>query len=167
MTRQPTVQGCVLLLVTVHAERHLKVHLNQTIVLLHISVADGTINLPPNVRLMIEFHIVGDVVNLHPRHRGLRVQMPSLRYNLRMLRNDIGMTEKTLTHRRDACMLRPVHIGVAEPATDLLHARMHPVTEVDGLFGPDRPAGIDVVKVKHHPEQGSRQQEKQNRVPQG
>ena len=158
MASQPTVQGRVLLLVAVYAECHLKVNLNQTVVFLHVAVACRAVDIGPNVGLVIKFHIVGNVVNLDPRYRGLRVQMPSLQYNLRMLGNDMGVTEKTLAHRRDARTLRPIDIGMTEATTDLLHPRMDPVTKIDRLFGADRPAGIDVVKVKHHPEQCSHRQ---------
>jgi hypothetical protein len=118
-------------------------------------VTDGTIDLPPDVRLVIEFHIVGGVVNPHPRYRGLRVEMPSLPYNLGMLGDNIFVTKKTLAHRGDACVLRSVHVRMAEPAIDFLHTGMNPMTEIDGLFGADRLSGIEIVKVKHHPEQDS------------
>ena len=153
MTRQPAVQGCVLLLVAVYAECHLKVNLNQTVVSFHVAVAHRTIETSPNMGLVIELHVVGDVVDPHPGHRRLCVEMPSFLHDLRVLGNDVRVTEKTERHGRNARILRSIDIRMAEATTDLLVPCMDPVAEVDWLNRADRPVRVDVVEVKHHPKQ--------------
>jgi len=153
MTRQPAVQGCVLLLVAVYAECHLKVNLNQTVVSFHVAVAHRTIDIGPNMGLVIELHVVGNVVDPHPGHRRLCVKMPSFLHDLRVLGNDVRVTEKTERHGRNARILRSIDIRMAEATTDLLVPCVDSMTEVDWLNRADRPVRVDVVKVKHHPKQ--------------
>jgi len=102
---------------------------------------------------MIEFRIVRDVVDPYPGHGCLGVEMPSFFHDLGMPGNNILMTEETESDRWNPSILRPIHISMTEPATDLLHTCMNTVAEIDGLLGADSLFRIKVVKVKHHPKQ--------------
>jgi hypothetical protein len=167
VTRQPAIQGCILLLMTVYTKGHLEVHLHQPVVALHLAVARSAVNPRPDVWLMVEFHMIGDIVNSHPGHRGLRVEMPSFLHDLRMLGNDVRVTEKTECHSRDSCILRSVHIRMAEPAVDLLHPRMNAMAEIDRLLRSKPLFRVDVVKVEHHPRQDRHKKQRENPVTSG
>ena len=56
---------------------------------------------------------------------------------LRVGGDDVFMAEKAFFHVRKARMLRPLHIGMAEPAVDGLNPGMDPVAERNGLLRPD------------------------------
>jgi hypothetical protein len=79
--------------------------------------------------------------------------MPSFLHDLRVLGNDVRVTEKTERHGRNARILRSIDIRMAEATTDLLVPCVDSMTEVDWLNRADRPVRVDVVKVKHHPKQ--------------
>jgi hypothetical protein len=167
MTSQPAVQGCVLLLMTVYTKGHLKVYLHQSVIPFHLAVARSTVNPHPDVWLMVEFYIIGDIENPHPRHRGLRVEMPSFLHDLRMPGNDIRVAEKAERHGRDSCILRSVHIRMAEPATDLFHPRMNAMAEIDGLLWTEPFLRVDEVKVEHRPKQDCDNKQRKNPVASG
>jgi len=87
---------------TVYTESHLEVNWNQPVISLHVSMARYAIDPAPYVRLMVEFDMVRNIINPDPGDRGLCVIVPSFLHDLRVLGNDIGMTKKAQTHRRDA-----------------------------------------------------------------
>ena len=137
VTCQPAVELSLPLSVAVDAKLHLKVDGYQTVLFFHLSMACGAIDLISDVGFMIEFHVIRDIKYSNPRDGGLRIEVPSLLHNLRMLGNNVLMTEKTEALRRDPGILRAVDKRMTESATDILVSSMNAMTEIDRLLGSD------------------------------
>ena len=137
----------------INAETHFKLHRDQTIKFLHVSVALDTIHLASNMRLMIEFDMIRNIIDSNPGHRCLRVEVPLLLDDLGMLGDNRAVAEKALLDRRNTGILRSVDKGVAESTTDFLDPSMDPMAEIDGLLRSNRLRRIDIVKIEHAQEE--------------
>jgi hypothetical protein len=98
---------------------------------------------------MVELHIVRNVKDLFPWNRGIGIEIFFLLHELGMHRNNVLMTEKALFYRREPCIPGSLHIRMAEPAIDLLHSRMNPVAEENGLFHAQSLIRVDIEKIYH------------------
>jgi hypothetical protein len=133
----------------VNAKTHLEIERNQSIHLLHIPMACDAVDLLPDVWLVIEFNIIGNIEDSNPGHRCLRIIMPPLQNNLRMLWNNILVAEKTFVHRRDSSILGSSHKGVAETAIDFLYSYVNAMAKKDWLFCSNGSMRIDIVEIEH------------------
>jgi len=149
MARKPAVELGFPLSMTVYTESHLEINWDQSVIFLHIPVTGDTINLTPDMGLMVKFNMVWNVINPDPRDRGLCIIVPFFLHNFRVLRNDNLVTKEAQTHRWDACILRTLCVGMTESARDLFHASMNPVAKIDRLFGPNAPLGREIVEIDH------------------
>ena len=122
----------------VDAKLHLKVDGDQAVLPFHLSMARGAIDPVSDVRLVIEFYMIGDIKYSNPRDWGLRIEVPPLLHNLRVLGNNVLVTKETEAHRRNPGISRSVCIGMAKAATDLLVSGVDPMAEVDRLLGSER-----------------------------
>ncbi len=150
MTSQPAVYWSLLSFVAFDAETHLKFDRHQTIHLFHITVTDRTVDSAGDVSLMVELNMIRHVGDSDPRDRRLGLVMPFHAEDLRMLGNDIPVTIKAFLDRRNPRVSGSIHIGMTEPAADLLYPCMDPVAKIDGLFGAEPSTRIDIVKIEHH-----------------
>jgi hypothetical protein len=156
MACQPAVQLGVPFAVASDAEAHLKIDPFQSVLLFDIPVARLTIDLiPAHMRLVMEENVIWRKEDSNPGDRFFRIEMFPFLKNLRVLRDDILMAEKTFLHRRKSGALRPFHIRVAETAIDGFAPRMNPVAEKNGLLWPDRPVRISEHVIRHHRKQKS------------
>lgn len=149
MTRQPAIELGFFLSMTVYTESHLKVNRDQPVIPLHVPVAGGAINAAPDMGLMTEFDMVGDVKDPDPGDRGQGIEISSLLHDFRVLGDDVGMTEEAEPYRRDAGVPGAFRVGMAESAADLFDAGMNPVAKKDGLLRADGLLGMEVVEIDH------------------
>jgi hypothetical protein len=94
-----------------------------------------------------------DPENPYPGDRFSRIQVGLLFPDFRMVRYDILVAEEALFYGGQAGILRPADIRVAEAAVDLLHPRVDPVAERDGLAGAHREGRIGPVQKAHEGDQ--------------
>ena len=134
MTRQPTIKICLFFLMTIDTECHLKIFPFKPVHCFYRTMALAAINLFFHMALMVKKYVFRDVVDFHPRRRGLCIEIFVLFLDLRVTSNNILMAVKTFFHRRYAREAGPVHIRVAEAALNLLYSGMHPMTERNGLL---------------------------------
>jgi hypothetical protein len=153
MACEPTVELRLSLSMAIDAETHFKIHRDQAIEFLYVSMALDTIHLTANMRLVIEFDMIRNIKDSNPGYRCLRVEVPPLLHDLRVLRNNRAVAEKALLDGRNPGILRSVHKGVAESTTDLLDPCMNPMAEIDRLLRSNRPGRIDIVKIEHAQEE--------------
>ena len=137
MACEPAVELRLSLPVAIDAETHFKIHRDQTIEFLNVSMALDTIHLASNMQLVIEFNMIRNIKDSNPRYRCLRVEVPPLLHDLGVLRNNRAVAEKALLNRRNARILRSVHKGMTESTPDLLDACMDPMAEIDRLLCSD------------------------------
>ncbi len=102
--------------------------------------------------LMIELNMIRHVSDPDPRDRRLGLVMPFHAEDLGMLRNDIPVTIKAFLNCGNPRVSGSIHIGMTEPAADLLNPCMDPVAKINGLFGAEPSTRIDIVKIEHHRE---------------
>jgi hypothetical protein len=105
-----------------------------------------------NMSLMIEKHVLWQVIGLSPRRRCSCIKILVLLSDLRMIGDDICVAIKALLHRRYSGKLGPSNVRMTEFTIDLLHPRVDAVTEGYGLLGPDvhsRPR-IKVINKEDH-----------------
>ena len=102
MTRQPTPHIGVFPSMALDTFPHAPVLIGQPVQVLDLSVAFPTGNLGVDMALMIEQHMLGDIIQLDPGGRRLGVEIAVFDLNPRVLDNDVIMTIQTLFHRRDA-----------------------------------------------------------------
>jgi hypothetical protein len=85
--------------VAFHTEAHLEVDRNKTVPAFDIAMTLRTIDLiPANMWPMMEKHIVRRKEDTDPRDRFFSNKMLVLLHNLRMLRNDVQVAEKTFLY---------------------------------------------------------------------
>ena len=149
MTCEPAVELRLSLPMAIDAETHFKIHRDQAIEFLHVTMALDTIHITANMRLVIEFDMIRNIKDSNPRYRCLCVEVPPLLHDLRVLRNNRAVAEKALLDGRNPGILRSVDKGVAESTTDLLDSCMDPMAEIDRLLRSNRPGRIDIVKIEH------------------
>lgn len=138
--------------VTVNTKSHLEFHSDQTIHLLNIPVAFGTIDLLLDMPLVIELNVIWDIKDPNPWDRNLFFEMGTQFLDLWVLGNNVFVAEQTFPHRRNPGLFGSLHKGMAEPAIDFLDPCVNPVTEKDGLFWTDGSMGINVEEIEHHHE---------------
>ena len=148
MTRQPAVQLGSHLFMTVDAKFHLEVHRHETVHFLDLAVAVGTVEPGPDVGAVVEFHVVGHIIDAHPGNGGFGFQMPPLLYELGMVGDDVLVAVEALAHRRDPGVVRPVHIGVAEAAANFLYPGVNPMAEINRLLWAGGPVRIKIDKIE-------------------
>jgi hypothetical protein len=137
-----------------YAEAHLKIEALKPVLAFHIAVTPRAINLiPAYVRPMIEENIVRRKEDPDPCHRFFCNKMVPLLKNLRMLRNDVFVTEKAFLHRRQSRVLRTLRKRMAELAWDGFDPCMNPVAEGNRLLWPDHPLRISEHVVRHRGKQ--------------
>ncbi len=101
MTGQPAVQLGFPLPVTFQTEAHLKINRDEPVLSFNVSVALFAVDLvPAHVRLMTEEDIIRRKEDPDPGDRFLSKKIFVFPHNLRMLWNDIIVTEKTFLNRR-------------------------------------------------------------------
>jgi len=141
-----------------HAEAHLEIQGNKTVLAFDIAVTLRTIDLmPANVWPMMEENIVRRKEDPDPGDRFFRKKMFVLLHNLRMLRNDVQVAEKTFLDWWEPRVLRTVHKRMTETAIDGFDRRMNPVTEIDRLPGSNPLPGVIEKEIGHDAEQKSGQ----------
>ena len=104
----------------------------------HRSVAFPAGNFTVDMPLMIEQHMLGHIVYLHPGGGCLRVEILVLLLDPGMFFDDVVVAVQTLFHRRNSWKVRVSHIRVTVLALDLLDAAVHIVAEGDRLFRSER-----------------------------
>ena len=149
MACEPAVELRLSLPVAIDAETHFKIHRDQTIEFLNVSMALDTIHLASNMQLVIEFNMIRNIKDSNPKYRCLRVEVPPLLYNLGMLRNNRPVAEKALLDERNPGILRSVHKGVAESTTDFLDPCMNPMAEIDRLLRSNRSVRVHIIEIDH------------------
>ncbi len=149
MARQPAVKLSFSLLMTIDAKAHFEIHALKPIELSDISVTSHTVDLPPvHMGQVLELDVVRNKEDSDPGNRVLRIQVLLFFHYLRVSRYDVFMTEKALLHLGQSRMLRPLDIGVTKATIYLLHSRVHPVAEIDGLLRTDFLIRIEIVEVE-------------------
>jgi len=149
MTRHPAVKFRPPLPVAVDAEAHLKIHGHEPVHVFYFPVAVRAVDSRPDVGAVVEFHMVGHIINANPGDRSFGFQVPSLLNDLGMLRDDVLVARETLAHRGNPRVVGPVHVGMTESAVDLLDPGVNPVAEKNGLLGADGLLGVEIIKVEH------------------
>ena len=129
MTPQPAIQVGLLLPMALDAEAHLESLALEPIHLPDLAMARFAGDILQDMALMVEQHVLGQIEHLDPGRGGVGVEIIMLLPDLRMVGNDVIVTEKTFFHGRQAGMVRARHVGVAEAAVDGLVAGMQPVAE--------------------------------------
>jgi hypothetical protein len=140
-----------------NAKAHFKVDRDKAVHALDIAVTFGAINLCSHMRTMMKIDIIRNKVDTNPGNRSLLIIMLPLFQYLRMQRDDISMTVKTLFYCWDPGILGSVHERVAKTAIDLLDPRMHPMAKIDGLPRTNRTMRILEEKIGHHHEKKAHQ----------
>ena len=102
MARKPAVKLGLSFPVTGDAKFHLKRHRHQAIKFFYITMAHSTIDIFSDMRGVIELNIVRNIIDPLPGNRRFCFQVPALLYQLRVLRDDVIMTEETFAHFGDA-----------------------------------------------------------------
>ena len=137
MACEPTVELRLSLPMAIDAETHFKIHRDQAIEFLHVTMTLDTIHLASNMQLIIEFDMIRNIKDSNPRYRCLRVEVPPLLHDLGVLRNNRAVAEKALLDGRNPGILRSVDKGITESTTDLLDPCMDPMAEIDRLLCSD------------------------------
>ena len=99
MTCQPAVKVGFLFPVAINAESHLKAVILEPVHGLHRAVALLTGDLLPYVALMIEQHMLRNIVHFLPRSGDSVVEVPVLLLDPGMFGNDVLVAVETLFHR--------------------------------------------------------------------
>jgi len=149
MTCEPTVELRLSLPMAIDTETHFKIHRDQAIEFLYVTMALDTIHITANMRLVIEFDMIRNIKDSNPGYRCLRVEVPPLLYDLGVLRNNRAMAEKALLDGRNTGILRSVHKGVAESTTDFLDPCMNPMAEIDRLLRSNRSVRVHIIEIDH------------------
>lgn len=151
VTCQPAVELSIPRAVAFNAEIHLETDRRKTIQSLHSAMALDAFNIAPlDVRLMFEFHEVGNIKDPDPGNRICGVEISPFLPDLRMQGDDIFMAEEAFLHSRNPGPGGTGNKGMAETAVDRLHSRMHPVAEGNRLRRTKLPMGV-YIKEKGHP----------------
>ena len=147
MTRQPTIHGRLLFPVAVNTKAHLKIRVPEPIHSLHGPMALAAINILLHMSFVIEEHILRQIVDLFPWNGGIGIEVCVFFPYLRMIGNDVLVTEQALLHSRNPGMGRSCRVGVTKQTLDLFYAGMHAVAEGYGLFRSHKDSRIG-IKIK-------------------
>jgi hypothetical protein len=151
MTRQPAIQLGTHLSMAANAKPHFKVYGAQAIHCFHVAMALGAVQPGPlDVGNMVEKNKVGDPVDTHPGNGFFCFVVGLFFEDLRVPGNDIGVAKETFFHGRNPSIRRPLHEGMAEPAIDLFHPRMHAMAEINRLLGTKGAVGVKIIKIEHN-----------------
>ena len=148
MTCQPAIQSSLFFPVTFDAKAHLKGCFFEPVHGFYNEMTSLALNLLLDVPFVIEKDMLREIVDFDPRDRCPTVEVLVLLLDFRMIGDHISMTIEALFHGRDTRKDRTVHIGMAEPALDVLHAGMNPVAEGDGLFRSETGRRVNVKKIE-------------------
>ena len=108
VARQPAVHIRLFFFMTGDAKSHFKMYTFDSVHGFDCTVALLAGNFAVNVALVIEQHMLWNIVYFFPRCRGFRIVISVFLLNPRMFRDYIFMAMKTFFHRRDP---RVVGIG--------------------------------------------------------
>jgi len=122
--------------VAVYTKTHLKIHPFDSVHGFHNPMAFRASNLLLDMSLVVEDHVLSQIIGLSPRRGYPGVEIPMLLFDLGMVCNDIVMTIKALFHGWQTWMFGAPHIRMTELTLDLLHPRMETVAKGYGLFRP-------------------------------
>ena len=86
MTRQPAIQVGIFLPVATNTELHFKPHAFDSVHAGNITMAGIAKDGLFNVALVVEHHMLRQVIDLDPGNRGLGVEIMMFLFNLRMAR---------------------------------------------------------------------------------
>jgi hypothetical protein len=164
MTPQPAIQIGVFFPVAVNAEPHLESSSLHPVHDGHFSVALGAFQLFPDMTLVVEKHMFGNIIHLNPGDGGFGVEIFMFLFNFRMVGNNMIMAVQAFFHRRNSRMNGTGHIGMAEFAGDILYTRVDPVTEGNGLLRTHAQPGKLVKEKKKQPPQKTAGKDHENQA---
>ena len=101
----------------------------------------ATGNFSVDVALMVEQHMLWNVVDFYPGGRGLRVEIAVFDLNPWVVDDDVIMAVQTFFDRRQAGKIGICHIRMTILTLNLLDAGVNIVTEGYGLFRPESGQG--------------------------
>jgi hypothetical protein len=98
--------------------------------------------------LVVEENMLRQIIDFDPGGRRPGIKVPVLLLDLRVIRDDVFVTVKTLLYRRYAGKMGSVHVWMAELTLNPLHAGMYLVAEGDGLLRAQASTGHHIEAVK-------------------
>jgi hypothetical protein len=113
---------------------HLKTHPFDPVHAFHRPMAFRADNLLFDVSLVIEDHMLSQVIGFSPRRGCVGVKIPMLLLDLRVTGNNVFVAIKALFHRGQARVFRSPHIGMAKFTLDLFHTGMDSMAKGYGLL---------------------------------
>ena len=113
---------------------HAPVLVRQSMQVFNQTMALAAGNFTVDVALMVEYDMLGNIVDFYPRRRRLRVEILVFFLNPRMFGNDVIVTVQAFFYRGNARKVGVSHIGMAILALYLLYTAVHIMTEGDRLF---------------------------------
>jgi hypothetical protein len=125
---QPAIQVGLLLTVTIDTETHLEMNALDPVHGLHRSMTLFAGNILLYVPFVIEDDVFGQIVDLTPRGRGVRVVILVFLPDLGMIGDNVLVTIETFLDRWDSRVNGTPHVGMTELALDLLDTRMESMT---------------------------------------
>ena len=164
MARQPAVEINIPFTVTYDALVHVPDFVRQPVKVLNLAVALLARDVLVNMPLMVEEDVLGQVVDLAPRSRGVCVEIFVFFLNPRVSLNYVVVAVQTKFHRRQSWKIGVGHVWVAILALNLFDTTVDVVAERYGLFR----ASIRTITIKEIDKQNNcdaRKQGKQQRPP--
>ena len=147
MAGQPAVQIGLLRAMAIDTETHLEMNALDPVHGLYRAMTLFAGNILLYVPFVIEEDMFGQVVDLTPRGRGVRVVIPVFLSDLGVIGNDVLVTIKAFFDRGNSGVNGTPHIGMTELALDLFYTRMEPVTVRNRLLGTNTCHSIDIEEV--------------------
>jgi len=131
---------------TVEAKPHLKIDWPEAVQGFDRAVAFGAVEFGPlDMGDVVEEDKVRNPVDPDPGNRLSAIEMLLFLHDLGVLRDNVLMTKETLFHRGNPSVGGTLHAWMAKPAGNLLHPRMDPVAEVNGLPGADVQLWVEII----------------------
>ncbi len=160
MAGQPAVELSLPFSVASYAKAHLKIDGDEPVLSFNVAVTLFAVDLvPTHMGLMTKKDIIRHEKDPDPGDGFLRLKVIQFLQNLRMLRDDVLMAEKTFLHRGKPRVLRTLHKGMTETAVDFFHTGMDAVAERNGLSRPDRSTWVSEHEIRHQGKEKGRKQE--------
>jgi len=156
MAGQPTVEIGAFFLMTFNAKSHFKTSLCKPVDRLHRTVALPTFDRAVDVPLVVKQHVLCDQIDFYPRRGCSGIVIPVFFLYPGMIRDDIFVAMKALSHRRKSGMIGISDIGMTITAFYFFYTGMHLVAEWDGLFGADIHLPVCVEKIHKCSDEKSR-----------
>jgi len=135
---------------TCNTKSHLKLFLFDPVHGFNRTVALPTGDFLFDMSLMIEQHVLGQIINFNPRYRGFVVKIPVYCYNLGVFGYNEIMAVETFSHRWYSRTNRPADIWMTKPALNFLNPGMEPMAERYRLFGSDIDTWRDIEIIHKH-----------------